>query len=159
MNKKIKVFWGKKDYIKGPWRINKSPTSRFKAKVKKFNHDNVQVYINNNVPKKFFQLIKKFKLKSTVLALNKMTPGQILPFHTDKYLTYCKRNKIKNKNKIKRIIVFLEDSQPGHQLWIKNKFCTGSAGSYFSWLGQTKHMAANLGEKNRYTLQITGLIN
>lgn len=158
MNNKIKVFWNKKDYTKGPWRINKAPTSRIVTKNLK-NYNNVKVFINNNVPEKFFKLTKKFKLKNMVLALNKMTPGQILPFHTDKFLTYCKRNNIKNKNKIKRIIVFLEDSKPGHQLWIENKFYSGTAGSYFSWTGNTSHMAANLGKKNRYTLQITGLIN
>ena len=54
-------------------------------------------------------------------------------------------------------MVFLHDPSPGHQLWIEDKFCNGPAGSWFSWKGPTKHMAANLGEVDRYVIQITGI--
>ena len=65
----------------------------------------------------------------------------------------------KNKKDIIRIIVFVDDTRPGHQLWIKDMLCAGEAGSYFGWKFGTKHMAANLGEQDRYTLQITGIKN
>lgn len=160
INGKIKVSWSKKDYSKGSWRTNDDPYIGFSTNIKnKPRYNNINVFINNTVPKKFVEIAKKFKLNNTVVALNKMSPGQILPFHTDKYDTYCKRNQIKNKNKIVRIIVFLHETRPGHQLWIKDKICIGPAGSYFGWQGQVKHMAANLGEEDRYTLQITGVKN
>ena len=69
------------------------------------------------------------------------------------------KNKVKDKTKIMRVIVLLEDSKPGHQLWIGDKLCYGKAGQYFGWEHGTKHMAANLGETDRYTLQITGIKN
>ena len=96
-------------------------------------------------------------LSNTVVALTKMKVGQILPWHVDRCKTYISKNNIKDKTKIARIIVFLEDSKPGHQLWIEDQLCTGEAGSCFGWMFGTKHMAANLGEQDRYTLQITGV--
>jgi hypothetical protein len=155
---KIKVCWSKNDYKKGPWRKNTNPFIGFSTNSKnKKLYSNIDVFINNRVCKKFIEIAKSFNLKNTVVAINKMTPGQILPFHKDKYVTYSKINSVKNKKNIVRIIIFLEDTKPGHQLWIKDKVCTGPAGSYFGWQGQTKHMAANLGEEDRYTLQITGV--
>ena len=156
---KFKPFWNQNDYKLGSWKLHENPLSGFKLKQKNKNisYNNVNAYINHDVAKKFFLFAeKKFKLKHTVVALNKMVPGQILPFHTDLYGTYIKRNKIKNKKDIIRIIVFLQDSHPGHQLWIGDKFCTGPAGSYFGWHYGQEHMAANLGKKDRHTLQITG---
>ena len=88
-----------------------------------------------------------------------MEVGQVLPWHTDGYLTFIKNKQVQDKSRIVRIIVFLVDSEPGHQLWIGNKLCTGDAGSYFGWEYDTEHMAANLGKQDRYTLQITGLKN
>ena len=158
INGKIKVTWEEKDYTKGPWRKNEDPYVGFNTRHKnKSLYNDIDIFINNNVHEQFHKILKKFKIQNPVLALNKMTPGQILPFHTDKYSTYCKKNKIKNKKNIIRIIVFLEDTKAGHQLWIEDKMCIGSAGSYFGWEYGTKHMAANLGEQDRYTLQITGV--
>ena len=158
INGKIKVTWKEKDYIKGPWRTNGDPYVGFNTRHKnKSLYNNVGAFINNNVNEHFHKIVKKFKIQNPVLALNKMIPGQILPFHTDRYSTYSKNNKIKNKKNIIRIIVFLQDTKPGHQLWIEDKMCIGSAGSYFGWEYGIKHMAANLGETNRYTLQITGI--
>jgi hypothetical protein len=160
---KIKVTWTAKDYKKSLWRTNKNHYLSVKTSIqnKKLYRNNIGVYINNDIHNHFLTIAdtitKKFNLKKSVVALNKMTPGQVLPFHVDDYPTYMKKNKIKNKNNIVRIILFLEDSKPGHQLWIKEKICIGPAGSYFGWIGPTKHMAANLGEDDRYTLQITGL--
>lgn len=159
INGKIKVTWEEKDFIKGPWRTNKNHYLSIKTshKNKKIYKDNVGVYINNNVCIKFKKIANKFNLTKTVVALNKMKPGQILPFHTDSCRTFIKRNRINDKSKITRIILFLQNSDPGHQLWIGNKVCTGPAGSYFGWQYGEEHMAANLGKKDRYTLQITGV--
>jgi quercetin dioxygenase-like cupin family protein len=158
---KLKPIWKIKDYKDIEWRSNEDHYNHFKTSknnAKKFK-DSVGVYINNNVGDVFEKVAQKFNLDKTVVALNKMSVGQILPWHKDKYATYIKRNKIKRKKDIIRIIVFLEDSMPGHQLWINDKFCYGKAGSYFGWPYNTKHMAANIGETDRYTLQITGIKN
>lgn len=156
---KIKISWTKKDFVKGSWRTNKDHYLSFNttSKNKEIYKKNVGVYIKNKLDEKFNKIASKFKLKNTVVALNKMKPGQILPFHSDLCPTFIKKNRVKNKKDIMRIIVFLEDSRPGHQLWIEDKICTGSAGSYFGWEYGVRHMAANLGEQDRYTLQVTGV--
>ena len=114
-------------------------------------------FICNDLPKKFSSVAQQFGLQHVVVAVQKMEVGQVLPWHTDGYLTFIKNKQVKDKNSIMRIIVFLEDSMPGHQLWIGDKLCTGKAGSYFGWEYATEHMAANLGKQDRYTLQITGV--
>ena len=53
--------------------------------------------------------------------------------------------------------MFLHEQKAGHQLWIQDKICTGPAGSYFGWGKDVEHMAANLGNEDRYILQITGV--
>lgn len=158
---KLKVAWSKKDYSKGPWRTNSdhySSLTMSNANKKSFAKESVGVYINNTVSQKFIKLVEEhFNFENTVVALNKMTPGQMLPWHKDKCATYIKRNKIKKKKKIVRVILFLEDSKPGHQLWIGDELCYGKAGRYYGWRYGTKHMAANIGEVDRFTLQITGI--
>ena len=161
---KIPITWDDKDYIDLPWvsaveSIGGDPTAGFDINKEYLDcFKNVDHYKITDVPKKFIKLAEQFKLKNTVVVLSKMIPGQILPFHIDKYSYYSKKHNIKDKSKIKRIIIFLENIKPGHQLWIENQFCQGEAGSYFGWNGNTKHMAANLGETDRYVLQITGTI-
>lgn len=149
---KIKKTWTTRDLKKLKFRQG-DPTKTFGQKVIK----NVGASICNELPKKFTAIAENFDLRECVVAVQKMTAGQVLPWHVDRYKTFIKNKKIKDKKSIMRIIVFLEDPSPGHQLWIGDKFCTGKAGSYFSWSYDTKHMAANLGENDRYTLQITGI--
>jgi hypothetical protein len=154
----IKPFWSAKDYKSGVYKVIKNPYNNFSTDpANKKRYKNVNVYANYDVPQKFYSLVEKFNIEKAVLVLNKMPPGQIFPFHVDKCRTYIKKNKIKTKEKIQRIIVFLDASEPGHQLWINDKLCVGGPGSFFQWSYGTRHMAANLGEKDRYTLQITGL--
>jgi len=117
---------------------------------------NIAVMVPRAVLPVFSNVTGYFDLKNIVCDLSKYTPGMILPWHTDNYPTYSRNMNIADKNLIVRIIVFLHDPMPGHQLWIKDHLCSGKAGSWFSWVGDTKHMAANLGESDRYVIQITG---
>jgi hypothetical protein len=124
------------------------------------NHDiyskNIGVLIPRAVLPVFSQVTEYFDLEDIVCDLSKYTPGMMLPWHHDDYPTYSKNMNVTDKNKIVRIIVFLHQSQPGHQLWIEDRLCSGAAGTWFSWIGATRHMAANLGESDRYVIQITG---
>ena len=111
----------------------------------------------NSIDKIFGCVLSYFDIRDAVYAFAKYTPGMILPWHRDNYPTYVKNKKAEVEDVV-RIMIFLHDPAPGHQLWINNKFCTGPAGTWFSWQGETKHMAANLGESDRYVIQITGQI-
>ena len=99
-------------------------------------------------------------LKNAMICVQKMLPGMILPTHTDKFSYYTKMHAVDNKDQIMRIIVFLEPWQPGHVSEVDGQPNTlWKAGDWISWFGQTPHMAANIGQTDRYTLQITGMVN
>lgn len=154
---KIKKTWKDDDYINLTWHINSDHEERFNATVKTNNY-NVGVYIcNENLPKVFHDLLINFNIKKPVIAVNKMVPGQILPYHTDKFMMYKKRNFVEDDENIVRYILLLHSTKAGHQLWIEDKICFGKAGNYFGWQKNTPHMAANLGWEDRYILQITGI--
>jgi hypothetical protein len=112
---------------------------------------------DENLLTKYYDAVSVIPLEKKVVAVNKLSPGQILPFHTDKYLKYKSKNNIKETDIIQRVIVFLHDQKAGHQLWIEDRICIGEAGSYFGWDQGTEHMAANLGQEDRYILQVTGV--
>ena len=115
----IPVTWTKEDYQNLPWVCNKIPTEKFNATVDTTNL-NVGVYMcfDEKILGKFYKAIKQLPLHKKVVAVNKLTPGQILPYHSDKYSEYKRRNNIddKDQNRITRYIVFLHDQKAGHQL-------------------------------------------
>ena len=98
-------------------------------------------------------------LNHKTYSVQKLKPGMLLPWHTDTYAFFCKTNNISDFNDITRVILFLDNWQPGHISEVGNTVNTKyTAGDWVSWTGQTPHIAANLGHTDRYTLQITGTI-
>ena len=95
-------------------------------------------------------------LKDIGVCFYKMTTGIILPTHSDHYNTY----KIKfncELDQINRVLIFLEDWKSGHYFEVENNpIMNYKAGTFIQWKGDAKHMAANIGEEHRYTLQLTG---
>jgi len=157
----IPVTWSEQDYTSNNTWLTKTK-EQHEASIDIVNgvktHNDNGVFIwNENLPSVFTNVGKTFELEKTVCVVDRMDPGQILPYHKDRYQAYIKRNDIQDTANITRIIVFLHDQKPGHQLWIEDKICMGPAGSYFGWHSNTKHMAANLGYESRYILQITGI--
>jgi len=89
-----------------------------------------------------------------------MPPGRILPEHRDTYKKYRELFNVDNPYSIWRTVVFLEDWQSGHYLEVADCPITGwQAGDAILWQYNTPHLAANLGRENRYTLQLTGIMN
>lgn len=87
----------------------------------------------------------------------RMSPGVILPKHSDLYTRYKQIHNLPDSKNIWRAVVFLEDWQSGHYLEIDGTGITDwSAGDYVAWNDDVLHLAANIGETNRYTLQLTG---
>jgi hypothetical protein len=155
----IPVFWNEEHYVNSGWYRHLDKTHGFSTEDQNYKiyGDNLGVYIPKTMNTIFEHSFNFFDLDELVFSLSMYKPGMILPWHQDNFPTYSKNKKLQNLDRIVRVIVFLHNSKPGHQLWIENQFCYGPAGSWFSWEGRTKHMAANLGETNRYTLQITGI--
>jgi len=90
----------------------------------------------------------------------RMGPGTILPMHGDTYRRYIELFNLKGRETtIRRAIIFLEGWKSGHYFEsFGGPIVNWSAGSVVEWPYDTPHMAANMGEEPRYTLQITGHI-
>jgi len=98
-------------------------------------------------------------LEEPGISINRLMPGTYLPWHSDGYDRYCALHNIQDINSICRIVVMIEDSQPGQYIHIGDQiFCNWKAGDWFSWRGPTMHSTANLSTKARYIFQITGII-
>jgi len=98
-------------------------------------------------------------LTRTGLSYYKMMPGDILPYHGDTYVRYRAYHSVEIDH-IWRVIVFLEDWQPGFMFEIEGRPINQyRAGDFVAWQGGAEHMAGNLGRVPRYTLQITGVMD
>lgn len=129
--------------------------------AERYINENITAHIARKLPLELENYINTCfeKLSYIKLSVQKMLPGMILPYHTDKYGFYLSQHKEYSITNVKRIIVFLEDWKPGHISEVNDQSHTNwRAGDWISWQGSTKHMAANIGYNNRYTLQITGII-
>lgn len=100
---------------------------------------------------------KVFPWKNWSWSLYRMSPGTLLPSHSDTYSKFREIHKVKDPHTIWRAVVFLESWQSGHYFEIDSRsLCYWKAGDYVVWQNSVKHIAGNLGETDRYTLQITG---
>jgi hypothetical protein len=102
-------------------------------------------------------VLEYFKfLKNISFCVHRLRPGHYIPTHRDEYAYYTKKFNVE-LSAVHRFIVFLEDHQDGHILFI-NKFTQNSyrSGYVAGWAGDTPHAALNFGLTDRYTLQVTG---
>jgi hypothetical protein len=106
----------------------------------------------------FQQFHKAFPWANTGIAAYKMNTGDILPVHSDHYMSYRRVFNLLKNETIYRAIVFLEDWKSGHYFEIDSHPITNwKKGDYAFWSGEVPHMAANIGIEPRYTLQVTGM--
>ena len=98
-------------------------------------------------------------LEHVGVSYYKMTPGDNLPYHRDIYKKYINIFNLWTRNsRIWRYIFFVEDWKPGHIFEIDGTlFPNWKAGDWVAWRYDVPHMAANLGNEDRYTIQLTGV--
>lgn len=103
-------------------------------------------------------ILEYFKdLKFPTFAVNLFKPGQYIPMHIDRYEKY---KTLYASNNILRVIIMLEDSEPGQIIQIgDNTIGTWKSGDWFSWADYEPHAFYNMSKKNRYALQLTGTID
>lgn len=126
---------------------------RFKISLFNYHEPNV-------MPKFIFDYIKPHFsfLNKVCLAINYFKPGQYIPPHSDLYERYMQLYDVNSKN-IVRYILMLEDSSPGQILQIKDStFGTWSSGDCFHWNYDDPHAFYNFSLKDRYAIQITGVV-
>ena len=115
----------------------------------------------NEMPKFITEHVKpRFDfLDKVCAAFNYFKPGQYLPPHSDLYGKYMQLYDVHPKN-IVRCILMLENSCPGQILQIKDStFGSWKSGDCFYWNYDEIHAFYNFSMKDRYAIQITGVIN
>ena len=101
---------------------------------------------------------KVFPWKHFSWSVYRMGPGTTLPNHVDTYARFRNLHSIQDANSIFRAVVFLENWQSGHYFEInEDPIVEWAAGETVIWQNNTRHLAANMGMTDRYTLQITGV--
>lgn len=107
---------------------------------------------------RIIKIFEKYNWKDIGTSYYRMSPGTVLPMHSDLYVKYIDLFNLKGREEsIYRAVIFLEDWQSGHYLEICGDVVTKwTAGTVVEWNYDAPHMAANLGVLPRYTLQVTG---
>jgi len=120
------------------------------------------MYDMRNTEPKWFDMdrIKHyFDFEHLSWSFYRMTTGVVLPEHVDTFNRFKELYDCNNKV-IVRALIMLEDWKQGHYLDFDGlNMNTWKAGDYIIWEEHVPHTAANIGKQNRYTLQLTGLID
>jgi hypothetical protein len=118
-------------------------------------------YFEPNVMPSSVDYVKsKFNnLTKLTAAVNLVLPGQYMPLHRDLYARWRHVHNITGTDKIMRIIVMLEDNESGQFLQIKNNIYNDwKSGDWYAWTSDAEHAVYNFSTKNRYAIQLTGLM-
>lgn len=109
---------------------------------------------------KFVEIYQQRGWKDVGIAFYRMGTGTVMPVHVDLYKRYVERFDLQGQeHTIRRALMLLEDWSPGHYLEVNGcAYVHWQAGLTVEWPYDTPHMAANIGLKDRYSLQITGHI-
>jgi hypothetical protein len=108
------------------------------------------------VPEVFSRLLLRFGMANSKMRLHVQRPGQIWNLHLDK----LEKWNPEDPSKVMRVMIALNDWEPGHFFSYGNYVHTGwRAGDVttFDWQN-IPHSTANAGHGSRITLQITGVI-
>jgi len=110
----------------------------------------------NPMPEWVEKVASLLNLRNPGFVFYRMDTLDIMPVHVDHFNTYCKVFK-KERQDVRRAIVFLEDWKPGHYFEVEQVGVVNyKAGEYVLWDADAPHAASNIGVDPRYTLQITG---
>lgn len=116
--------------------------------------------MRNSTPEWIEPFREYFPWKEFSWSVYRMNPGVVLPNHKDLFVKFRQIHNIRNPQTICRAVVFLEDWASGHYFEIDSvPLVKWRAGDYVAWRYDAPHTAANIGFTDRYTLQITGILD
>jgi hypothetical protein len=101
---------------------------------------------------------KQLPLLNLISLPTLQTPGNVLPWHQDKFFNF-KRNYPNDIKFIVRFTIFMKDWQIGHVLQAGNSIISHwRAGDCVIWYPDRWHLSANIGINNKWTNNITGIL-
>lgn len=84
-------------------------------------------------------------------------PGNILPIHVDTFI-YMKKKLGQNSN-IVRFLIMMKDWEDGHTLQVGTSWLgPWKAGDIYLWHPDRPHLAVNAGLTNKWTCNVTGVL-
>jgi hypothetical protein len=115
----------------------------------------------NPMPSSVEYVLTNFEHMSNIsVAVNLFKPGQYLPTHVDLFERYRSVHNLRSSANIVRTVVMLEDSEPGQiSQACDATFGSWIAGFWLQWSESDPHAFYNFSMKDRYALQITGVID
>ena len=131
-----------------------------------------QIYNEDHINTNFYQLFweltnDEFEYFSESLNMNKKSattikqpPGSINPLHVD--IFYSLRDKLSSEelNRLVRVNIFMEDWSLGECVQTRERTHSHwKKGDYLMWDRTCPHTAINAGVKDKFTMQITGVLN
>lgn len=130
-----------------------------------YNKHNTKIWkTSTNVP----ELEVKWKNKITaslpiadsVVTPTLQKPGNILPWHKDRFFYIRKKYQIDRSKIVVRFLLFLENWKIGHFIQVKNTVITKwQAGDLILWHPDAFHLSANVGLEDKWTCNITAVLD
>lgn len=103
-------------------------------------------------------ICKELPLDHAIATVTRQDPGQILPWHPDRF--FMLRNRHPNDTRpIYRFLMFLEDWKMGHVLQFGDTVLHHwKRGDVYIWDPKMEHVSANIGLETKWTCNITGFL-
>jgi hypothetical protein len=103
---------------------------------------------SQTLPNWCFKFLDNFLLQNPTITLYCMTPGTILPEHSDTFLKYKHIMNLGLKDSISRCIIFLEDWKSGHYFEIdEDPIVKWKSGDYIMWRDSTSTYGSKFGKR------------
>ena len=84
-------------------------------------------------------------------------PGNVMPWHIDRFVFLTRQ--YPDATGVIRFLIFLKDWENGHVLQVgKSLVPHGQAGDTITWHPERFHISANIGNTNKWTCNITGIL-
>ena len=97
--------------------------------------------------------------ENCVITPTMIPPGNTMPWHVDTYSYFKNQCGAERQQFVARILIFLKDWETGHYLQCGDSVIHHwQAGEVLIWHPDRPHVAANVGYTNRWTCNITGIL-
>jgi hypothetical protein len=149
-----------------PWDFqgNKYYNSMSDYKEWGYTKDNTRSWETTSLQNKFDmewenQLKQSLPLSNSISRPTLQQPGNIMPWHQDQFF-YFNRQYPTQTEYIARFLVFMNDGGPGQMLQVGNSVVYNwKAGDTILWHPSTMHVAINAGYYNKWTTNVTGILD
>lgn len=103
-------------------------------------------------------LISQLPIDHGIATLTRQDPGQVLPWHVDKFYMLRRLNP-SDPRMIVRFLIFFQDWDIGHLLQIGNDVLYNwKRGDVYVWTQNAPHVSANIGLTQKWTCNVTGFL-